>query len=131
LLLLGGLACSQASLPGPLARCFGVTPEPFWVEPVPAATEEDEIMVEVHVGSGERVTSVTDTGPWTEIGAFETDRPALVRVRLVPDTTHRLEVTAWVAESTGPAGCKQGGYQLSTTVDKNGTELAVVQIESK
>jgi hypothetical protein len=131
LLLLAGLACNQGSLPDPLSRCLGVPPEPFWVEPVPAATSDEEVTIAVYVGNGERVTVVTDTGAWVASGRFDVDRPAYVRVRLVPDTTHRLVVSARVAASTGPSGCHKGGYTLTTTEDKNGVLLAVVQLDSK
>jgi hypothetical protein len=125
-----GLACGLP-FKNPFERCLAATPEPFWVEPVTPITDEAEVMVEVHIGNGEKVTVVTETGAWMEVGPFGVNQPALVRVRLVPDTTHHLEVTAWVAETTGPGGCKQGGYTLSTKVDKYGVPLLVMQVESK
>jgi WD40 repeat protein len=51
----------------------------------------------------------------------------LVTVELLPNTTHHLEVTAKVRQTANGRGCTFGGYTLSTTRDRTGAPLVIVQ----
>src|SRR5262245_58598776 len=111
-----GLACNALYSP---AQCPEATPEPLWVEPVPATTDQASVIVEVHVGNGEQVTITAESGTFTAQGEFSTGNPARVEVSLSLGVMHHLEVTASIAEHRDSSGCRYGGYTLSTTSDKN------------
>lgn len=111
--------------------CPQATREPFWVDPVTSPTDQLSQVIAVHIGKGEEVTVVTESGTFTVTGDFSYhSNPALVEISLLPNTVHHLEVTAKVRRGPGssPVGnCMYGGYTLSTTTDNQGTPLTIVQ----
>lgn len=111
--------------------CPQATAEPFWVDPVTSPTDQLTQVITVHIGKGEEVTVVTESGTFTVTGDFSYDiNPAFVEIALLPDTVHHLEVTAKVRRGPGSSpveNCMYGGYTLSTTTDRKGDPLIIVQ----
>jgi hypothetical protein len=97
------------------------------VEPVISPTDESSQVVTVRIGNGDSVTVTHEFGSTTVTGAFSTSNPALVTVPLQGESTHHLTVSAHVRPIGGPGGCTYGNYTLSTTVDRLGTPLTIVQ----
>ena len=116
---------SATETPTP-AACPVATPEPFWVDPVTSPTDQFFQAITVHIGNGQRVEVITESGVYV-IEDFSTSGTVRVDVRLYPSTTTHLEVVAYVRVIEGPAGCTYGGYSLRTTVDKFGAPLTIVQ----
>lgn len=105
---------------------FG-TAEPLWVEPVTSPTNELSQTIVVRIGYGEEVTVVTESGTFTATGNFDAyTNPALVEITLLPGTVHNLQVSARVRTIT-TGGCSYGGYTLTTTTDRQGAPLTIVQ----
>jgi len=105
--------------------CPPPTPEPLWVDPVISPTDQSSQVITVYIGYGKEVTVTTESGNFTVTGDFNAHtNPALVQISLLPGITHHLEVTAKV-KSTGN-GCTYS-YTLSTTRDRNGNPLEIVQ----
>ena len=104
----------------PAYPCPQATPELLEVEPVTSPTEALSQTVVVHMGNMEAVTVAVESGVFTAPGG-------LVAVDLLPNTTHHLEVTAKVKQVTDSHGCTYGGYTLSTTRDRIGAPLVIVQ----
>jgi len=105
---------------------FG-TAEPLWVEPVTSPTDKLSQTIVVRIGYGEEVTVVTESGTFTATGNFDAySNPALVEITLLPNTVHNLQVSARVRTIT-TGGCPYGGYTLTTTTDRQGAPLTIVQ----
>jgi hypothetical protein len=100
--------------------CPQATAEIFYVEPIPATTDQTSITVKVVLGSLEEVMVVTESGTFTS----STNE---VEVTLLPNTEHHLEVIGQVREVSGSNNCTYGGYTLNTTVDRNGAPLVIEQ----
>ncbi len=83
-------------------------------------TEALSQVVTARMGNMEAVTITTESGVFTAPGG-------LVTVELLPDTAHHLEVEAKVRQTTDGHGCTYGGYTLSTTRDRSGAPLVIVQ----
>jgi hypothetical protein len=127
------LACSAPALlaPGQTSggptpnNCPQATPEPLWVEPIPATTDELTLLLEVSLGNGEAITVTAESGTFTFDGPFNAFSPTEVEVALLPDTAHHLEVEGRVRQVSGPGGCPYGGYTLRTTRDRGGSPLEI------
>jgi len=101
------------------------TPEPLWVDPVTSPTSALTQTVTVYIGHGKTVTVTSEAGTVAVSGSFDAyANPARVTVNLLPNTTHHLQVTGRVEYA---AGCF---YDLSTTQDRNGNPLVIVQQSS-
>ena len=111
--------------------CPQATPEPFSVDPVTSPTDQLSQVITVHIGKGEEVTVVTESGTFTVTGDFGYhSNPALVEISLLPNTVHHLEVTAKVRRGPGSSpveNCMYGGYTLRATTDNQGAPLTIVQ----
>jgi hypothetical protein len=97
------------------------------VEPVTSPTDQTSQIITVRIGNGDSVTVTHEFGSTTVTGNFSTVNPALVTVPLQAGATHNLRVTAHVKSFVGPGGCSYGNYTLSTTVDRFGAPLTIVQ----
>ena len=83
--------------------------------------------VTVRIGNGDAVTVTTQAGTFVATGNFGyTSNPARVTVELAPSETNFLTVQAHVRR-TSSSGCPYGGYTLSTTSDRTGAPLVIVQ----
>lgn len=109
--------------------CPPPTPEPLWVDPVTSPTDQLTQVVTVYIGFGEAVTIETESGTFTVTGDFNhIANPAIIEISLLPNTVHHLKVIASVKSGLhGFNDCTYGGYTLSTTNDKNGDPLTIVQ----
>ena len=117
---------TEPTLPTQTVCPFG-TAEPLWVEPVTSPTDELSQTIVVRIGYGEEVTVVTESGTFTATGNFDAySNPALVEITLLPNTVHNLQVSARVRTIT-TGGCSYGGYTLTTTTDRHGAPLTIVQ----
>lgn len=119
-----------APLPGapvtPTVPCPVPTQELFWVEPPKSPTDQLSQTIAVHIGNGEQITVTTESGVFTSIGDAGIP-PSGVTVSLVPNAVNHLEVTARVRLIKQSNGCSYGGYTMSTTRDRTGAQLVVVQ----
>lgn len=105
------------------------TQELFWVDPVTSPTDRLSQVITVHIGNGEEVTVITESGTFSMTGnASAYSIPASVEISLLPNTVHHLEVIAKVRTILA-GGCMYGGYTLRTTRDSQGTPLTIVQGE--
>jgi hypothetical protein len=82
-------------------------------------------VVTVTTGNGDWVRITAESGQFLVTGNLGISAPALVAVYLSPCATHHLEVTGHVREMGGD--CGYGGYTLSTTYDRFGSSLVIVQ----
>src|SRR5262245_10854586 len=122
----GAVQAAHAVLPTPTpARAHGdcpqATPEPLYVDPVVSPTDALRQSVGVHIGNGDRVEVVAESGHFVVEGGSP-----YVEVALLPGRTHHLEVFAHVREIVHD-GCTYGGYTLQTTSDIHGAPLIIVQ----
>ena len=108
------------------AACPVATPEPFWVDPVTSPTDQFFQTITVHIGNGQRVEVIAESGEYA-MEVFGPSSTAQLDVRLYPSTTTHLEVVAYVRVIESPTGCTYGGYSLRTTVDRFGAPLTIVQ----
>jgi WD40 repeat protein len=115
-----GAPTGEPGSPTPSYLCPQATAEFLAVEPVTSPTEALSQVVTVRMGTMEAVTITAESGVFTA-------PDGLVTVDLLPNTVHHLEVTAKVRQTTGSSGCTYGGYTLSTTRDKAGAPLVIVQ----
>ena len=107
--------------------CPQATPEPLQVEPVTSPTNQTSQVITVRIGNGDSVTVTGESGSFTVTGNFSISNPALVTVPLLANTTHHLTVSAHVKSIAGPNGCAYGNYTLTTTNDRLGAPLTIVQ----
>lgn len=105
-------------------QCPIPTPEVFDVEPVTSPTDQLSQIITVYLGNGEEVTVVTESGTFTVTGSLS---PYLVEVSLLPDAVHHLQVFGRVKVVISSYGCVYGGYTMSTTFDRYGAPLTIVQ----
>lgn len=133
-LVLAGCIPATTEIPAPAITipptfCPPPTPEPLWVDPVTSPTDQLTQVITVHVGYGVEVTVAAESGTFTQTGSFSAyGDPALVEIPLLPDTVHHLKVTATIRSValTGPDPCTYG-YTLTTSMDRNGVPLVIVQ----
>jgi len=111
---------TQPGSPTPGYPCPQATPELLEVEPVTSPTGALSQVVAVRMGNMEAVTIAVESGVFTA-------PDGLVTIDLLPNRTHHLEVTAKVRQMTDNRGCVYGGYTLSTTRDRTGAPLVIVQ----
>src|SRR5688572_511661 len=109
--------------PTPTAPCLPATPEPLRVEPVTSPTDQLSQVIIVGIGNGEVVTVTAPAGVYVVTGTFSIISPALVTINLISNITNNLMVMGQVK----PMGC-HGGYNLSTTHDKYGGPLSILQV---
>jgi hypothetical protein len=102
----------------------------LWVEPVTSPTDQLTQVITVHIGNGEEVTVITESGAFTVTGKFNAyTSPALVEIALIPNTEHHLQVLAKVRIIPRSSGCNyEGVYTLSTTKDRQGAPLTIIQV---
>lgn len=124
LLVAASLACSNLSLFTPTPYpCPQATSEIFYVEPIPATTDEDIITLHVTLGNLEEITVITESGTYTSTTSD-------VEVTLLPESTNHFEVRGKVKVIGGSGGCQYGGYTLTTTTDRTGQPLVIEQTEA-
>jgi len=111
---------TPAAVPSSTPQCPVATPEAFWVNPLPATTDQLSIVVHVSLGHMEEVTVVTESGTFTSSTSD-------VEVTLLPNTAHHLEVTGKVEVVQNSDGCQYGGYTLSTRFDEDFNPLVIEQ----
>lgn len=105
------------------AQCPLATPEFFLVEPVTSPTDQLSQTITVDLGHGETITVTAESGTFVvPFDAF----PKEIEIALLPDTTHNLTVEGKVREVM-QGNCTYGGYTLSTTTDRNGDPLTIIQ----
>jgi hypothetical protein len=105
--------------------CAPPTPEPLWVDPVTSPTDQLSQIITVYIGFGKEVTITTESGEYTVTGNFSAYiTPAVVEISLLPNTINHIQITAKVI--SGGNGCTYS-YTLTTTRDKNGDPLEIVQ----
>lgn len=126
-----GLSTDVSPLPTNTSTpCPSATPELLAVEPLTSPTRLLSQVVTVRIGNGEAVTVTAESGAFTVTGSFGASfNPALVDVDLLANATHHLSVNARV-RIVNSGGCQYGGYTLSTTQDKFGAPLAIVQVSN-
>lgn len=103
-------------------HCPIATQEIFQVAPVTSPTDQLSQVIDVHIGLGEEVTVITESGTFTD-----TDSPFQVEISLLPNTVHHLEVIGKVKTVVKENGCIYGGHSFSTTRDSQGAPLTIVQ----
>jgi hypothetical protein len=118
-------AAAATATPVP-TRCPVATPEPFFVEPVTSPTGSLTQTILVDSGNIAWVEVSTISGIFTTTVDLPGRRTVAVPIDLLPNTTHELLVRVRVRVITS-GGCDYGGYVLSTTTDRNGTPLVIVQ----
>jgi hypothetical protein len=118
-------AAPTTAAPGPdsQTQCPVATPEYFLVEPVTSPTDQLSQTITVDLGNGETITVTAESG--TFAAPFD-NFPKEIEISLLPDTTHNLMVEGRVREVV-QGNCTYGGYTLSTTTDRNGDPLIIVQ----
>jgi hypothetical protein len=109
--------------PTPTAPCLPATPEPLRVEPVTSPTDQLSQVITVGIGNGDVVTVTAPAGTFVVTGTFGVMNPALVPIYLIANITNNLRVIGHVKKM----GC-YGDYNLSTTYDKYGGPLSIVQV---
>jgi WD40 repeat protein len=102
--------------------CPEATPEWLQVEPAISPTGALSQIITVRMSNMQAVTVTAESGVFTSAGPS-----GQVRVALLPDTEHHLEVTARVGRIQNSDGCLYGGYTLRTRQDKNGLPLVIQQ----
>jgi WD40 repeat protein len=110
----------------PTIPCPVPTQELFWVEKPTSPTDQLSQVVIVHIGNGEKVTVIAESGTFTSGGDSSTFS-GRVEITLIPNTVHHLEVIAQVRKIVDSNGCTYGGYTLRTTRDRSGAPLVIVQ----
>lgn len=121
LFVASSLACSNLSLLTPTPYpCPQATAEIFYVEPIPATTNETTITLHVTLGNLEEITVLTESGTFTSTTGD-------VEITLTPNTVHHLEVRGKVRLTGQSGGCQYGGYTLTTTNDRDGNPLVIEQ----
>lgn len=116
---------APASSTATATRCPIPSREPFYVEPVTSPTDQLSQLILVRIGQGEDVTIVTESGTFTVTRGSEPFPPP-VEITLLPNTVHHLQVSARV-RIVFVNGCQYGGYTLTTTTDRHGAPLTIVQ----
>lgn len=109
--------------------CSTTTPEPLQVDAVTSPTSQTSQVIIVRIGNGDSVTVTHEFGTTTATGDFSSINPALVTIPLQTNATHHLTVSAHVKAIPGSGGCTYGNYTLTTTVDRFGAPLTIVQTD--
>ncbi len=134
-------ATEAAAAPCPVGT---QTPAFLVVDPVTTPTGALEADVSIRIaatqgGPGRAIQKGADAGPngtlviETQSGAF-----GVSRIKLLPDTSHRLSINVEFDETTpgptrnanGICGTQTNRRKLSTTTDQNGTPLVIVQSQA-
>lgn len=153
LVALAAAACGGPSAANPTAApaapsgaCPAPTQAPAFLLVDPVATPTGALEVELGIriasapgGPGRAITKGADAGPngtlviETASGAFGVNR-----IKLLPDTTHRLSITVEYDElgagtsrdAAGNCGTQNVRRKLTATADANGTPLVIVQSQA-
>jgi len=98
------------------------------VDPVvsPTSALSQVITVAGSSASWTKVTVSVAAGGTTTIYE-DTTAPFQITINLLSNMTHNLTVSATVPVTTNSGGCTYGGYTLSTTRDRLGNPLTIVQ----
>ncbi len=110
----------------PTIPCAVPTQELFWVDKPQSPTDQLSQVIAVHIGNGEEVTVIAESGTFTSGGDSSTFS-GQVKITLLPNTVHHLEVIAQVRKIVDSRGCTSGGYTMRTTQDRSGAPLVIVQ----
>ncbi|MCW5853991.1 MAG: hypothetical protein KIT87_28245, partial [Anaerolineae bacterium] len=105
------------------------TAEHMTVDPVTSPTDQLSQIVKVHLGYAEAVTITTVSGVFVWRSSSSPFSSPQVAVSLLPNTIHNLTVEGRVRRMGEPGGCTYGGYSLTTTWDREGKPLQIVQIQ--
>ncbi len=108
--------------------CPQGTPEPLWVDPVTSPTGALTQTITVYAGNALTVTvTINGADVYTATGSFGASfNPARITIPLQPNGTHNLLVRSYTRQIV-QGGCVAGGYVLSTTHDRQGQPLVIVQ----
>ncbi len=111
----------------PTYPCPQATQEqPPRVAPLTSPTGLLSQVVHVLPGNFDLATVETESGTFT--APFNGPEGAQVKVTLLPNTVHHLQVTVHVSQSPASyGGCSYGGYTMTTFVDQNGQPLEIIQ----
>ena len=116
-------------IPTPTAPpCPQATPEAFWVDPVLSSTHRFTQTIRVYIGQGDWASVALETGVFSTTGDISLLHPAEVEISLNPNDVHNLHAYGHVPVVIGPGGCQYGGYTLSSTRDRNGAPLTIIQV---
>ena len=107
--------------------CPQATPELLLVDPIPSVTQRDLLIITVRIGNGEKVAVSGEAGTFEAEGNFSLNNPAQIAVKLAPDTTNHLTVTATVKQVKNANGCLYDSYSLTTRAARDGSPLEIVQ----
>ncbi len=101
----------------------GTQVAPPRVEPVISPTDQLSQVITATVGAtSDSATVTSESGEFTVTGNFTSGSPIQINISLLPDTTHHLTVAVHIKGG----GCLLS-YTVSTTRDKNGNPLTIVQ----
>ncbi len=115
-----------APSPTPTYPCPLATQElPPRVTPLTSPTSKLSQVVHVLPGNYDQATVETESGTFS--APFNGADGAQVKVTLLPNTVHHLQVTVHVRQGSDGRGCTYGGYTMTTFVDQNGKPLEIVQ----
>ena len=107
--------------------CPQATPEPLWVDSVVSSTGLLTQTIVVRAGNSEWVEVDTGYGTYSETARFNAySNPAYIEIPLLLGQIHQLTVSSRVREVT-QGDCVYGGYTLTTTRDRNGELLEILQ----
>lgn len=122
----GTSAPTYTPSPTPTRFCPLPTAEPLWVDPLLSPTDRLSQTIVVYAGNSEAITVTTESGLFAAPGSLGAHVPVLVDVDLLPNTIHHLRVYSRV-RLIEAGECVYGGYTLSTTTDRYGDPLTIVQ----
>ncbi len=109
----------------PTYPCPAPTQEyPPQVDPLSSPTDADTQNVIIH-GYFDTATIQTESGTFSSV-PNPNGYGLMVTVKLLPNTTHHLTVTAHVPLSTSDY-CTYGGYTMTVVTDKDGNPLTIVR----
>ncbi len=122
----GAPSLPAAASPSPTAHpCPQATQEqPPRVVPLTSPTDQLSQVVHILPGNYDQATVETESGTFT--APFNGTEGAQVKVTLLPNTVHHLQITVHVHQNTY-SGCSYGGYTMTTFVDQNGQPLEIIQ----
>ncbi len=104
--------------------CPTGTPVPLWVDPVISPTNLLTQTITIYAGSALTVTVSSAAGSVMQTSG--STWPARITIDLLPQTTHHLTVKADIPPII-VGNCVSGNYSLSTTHDRQGNPLTIVQ----
>ena len=103
------------------------TPVALLVDPVLSPTNQFTQTIVIYMSGADAFTVTLETGVFT---TTDTSYPTMLSVDLDSNTEHHLNVRGHFPGSGGTPGCPIFGYTLSTSVDRFGDPLTIVQVSS-